>query len=96
MKPEGLKAFGFRKEEKSKIYSYENSLAEFDKSFEKIFKANKKAWQFYQTMTTTYRKITARWVMSAKQESTRLKRLNELINNCAAGKKIKAMSYGKK
>jgi hypothetical protein len=34
--------------------------------------------------------------MSAKQESTRLKRLNELINDCAAGKNIKAMSYGKK
>ena len=50
----------------------------FDKSFEKLFKANKKAWAFYQTTTPTYRKVTTRWVMSAKQESTRLKRLNEL------------------
>jgi len=96
MKPEGLKAFGFRKEEKSKIYAYENPKGEFDKSFEKLFRSNKKAWAFYQTKTPTYRKVTTRWVMSAKQESTRLKRLNELITDCAAGRNIKAMSYGKK
>ena len=96
MKPEGLKVFGFRKEEKSKIYAYENPEVEFNKSFEKLFKANKKAWAFYQTTTPTYRKITSRWVMSAKQEATRLKRLNELIPDCSAGRNIKAMSYGKK
>ena len=94
MKPEGLKAFGFRKEERSQIYAYENPEVLLDKSFEKLFKANKKAWRFFQTMTPTYRKVTSRWVMSAKQESTKLKRLNDLINDCAAGKKIKAMSYG--
>jgi len=96
MKPEGLTAFSFRKEEKSKIYAYENPKVEFDKTFEKSFKANKKAWAFYQTTTPTYRKVTTRWVMSAKQESTRLKRLKELINDCSIGKIIKAMSYGKK
>ena len=96
MKPEGLKAFGYRKEENSKIYAYENPKVEFDKSFEKSFKANKKAWEFYQTATPTYRKVTTRWVMSAMQESTKLKRLNELINACSLGKNIKAMSYGKK
>ena len=96
MKPEGLHAFSLRKENKSKIYSYENPLVSFDKSFEKLFKANKKAWAFYQATTPTYRKVTTRWVMSAKQESTRLKRLNELITDCAAGRNIKAMNYGKK
>jgi uncharacterized protein YdeI (YjbR/CyaY-like superfamily) len=96
MMPEGLKAFGFRKEQKSKIYAYENPEVILDKSFEKLFKTNKKAWQFYHSMTPTYRKVTTRWIMSAKQETTRLKRLNELIKDCAAGKNIKAMSYGKK
>ena len=46
MKPEGLHAFSLRKENKSKVYSYENPLVSFDKSFEKLFKANKKAWAF--------------------------------------------------
>ncbi|HEX9252802.1 MAG TPA: YdeI/OmpD-associated family protein [Ignavibacteriaceae bacterium] len=96
MKPEGLKAFSYRKEEKSKIYSYENQVVGFDKSYEKRFKANKQAWKYFQSTAPSYQKITTRWVMSAKQETTKLKRLNELINDCALGKKIKAMNYRKK
>lgn len=96
MKTEGLKAFGFRKESNSKIYSYENPPLEFSPEFKKIFKTNKKAWLYYQSETPTYRKVTTRWVMSAKQDSTRTRRLKELIYDSAAGKKIKAMSYGKK
>jgi uncharacterized protein YdeI (YjbR/CyaY-like superfamily) len=96
MKPEGLKAFSLRKENKSKVYSYENPPVDLDKTYKKLFKANKKAWAFYQSTTPTYRKVTTRWVMSAKQEITRLKRLNELMRDCAADKKIKSMNYGKK
>ncbi len=96
IKTEGLKAFGFRKESNSKIYSYENPPLEFSPEFKKIFKTNKKAWLYYQSETPTYRKVTTRWVMSAKQDSTRTRRLMELIYDSAAGKKIKAMSYGKK
>lgn len=96
IKPEGLHAFGLRKENRSKIYSYENSAVIFDKSNEEKFKANKQAWKHFQSMPPSYQKTTTRWVMSAKQETTRLKRLDELMRDCAAGKKIKAMSYGKK
>ena len=96
MKPEGLKAFGLRKENKSNVYSYENPIVDLDQTYKKLFKANKKAWAFYQSTTPTYRKVTTRWVMSAKQETTQLKRAEELIRDCAEGKKIKAMSYGKK
>ena len=95
MKPEGLNAFSLRKQNKSNLYSYENSLVAFEKSFEKKFKANKQAWKYFKSTAPSYQKITTRWVMSAKQETTRLKRLNELINDCALGKKIKAMNYGK-
>jgi uncharacterized protein YdeI (YjbR/CyaY-like superfamily) len=96
MKPEGLYAFGLRKVNKSKIYSYENPSVEFEKSFEKKFKANKQAWKHFKSTAPSYQKITTRWVMSAKQEVTRIKRLEELIHDCALSKKIKAMSYGKK
>jgi uncharacterized protein YdeI (YjbR/CyaY-like superfamily) len=95
MKPEGLHAFSLRKENKSKIYSYENSAVAFEKSFEKKFKANKQAWKYFKSTAPSYQKITTRWVMSAKQEVTRIKRLEELIRDCAIGKKIKAMNYGK-
>lgn len=96
MKTEGLAAFSFRKEEKSKIYAYENPAVIFDKTYEKKFKANKSAWKYFKSTTPTYQKVTTRWVMSAKQEVTRLKRLDELMQDCAAGKKIKAMNYGTK
>jgi uncharacterized protein YdeI (YjbR/CyaY-like superfamily) len=96
MKPEGLNAFSLRKENKSNIYSYENSAAASEKSFEKKFKANKQAWKYFKSTAPSYQKITTRWVMSAKQEATRIKRLEELIRDCALGKKIKAMNYGKK
>ena len=96
MKPEGLETYRFRKEEKSKIYSYENLAVIFDKTYEKKFKANKSAWKYFKSTAPIYQKTTTRWVMSAKQETTRLKRLDELIRDCTIGKKIKAMNYGKK
>lgn len=96
MKPQGLKAFGFREDKKSRVYSYENLSVSFNSSFKKKFKANKKAWQYFVSTSPSYQKITTRWVMSAKQEATRLKRLEELIRDCAEGKKIKAMNYGNK
>jgi uncharacterized protein YdeI (YjbR/CyaY-like superfamily) len=96
MKPEGLAAFSFRKEEKSKIYAYENPVKVLDKSYEKKFKSEKSAWKFFKSMAQSYQKTALRWIMSAKQEETRLKRLDELIRDCALGKKIKAMKYGKK
>ena len=96
MKPEGLRVFSLRKENKSKIYSYENPSVLFDKSYEKKFKQSKLAWKYFKSTAPSYQKITTRWVMSAKQEATRLKRLDELIRDCSVGKKIKAMNYGKK
>jgi uncharacterized protein YdeI (YjbR/CyaY-like superfamily) len=96
MKPEGLKLFQLRQEKKTRVYSYENPEAKFHKFYENKFKANKKAWKYFKSAAPSYQKTTTRWVMSAKQESTRLKRLNELILDCTTGKKIKAMRYGKK
>src|SRR5436190_8307851 len=43
MQPAGLASFEKRKEDKSKIYSYENEGRKFTQNFEKQFKANKKA-----------------------------------------------------
>jgi len=96
MKPDGLALYNLREEKKSKVYSYENRAIAFDKSFEKKFRGNKQAWNYFKSTAPTYQKTTIRWVMGAKQEETRLKRLEELIRDCALGKKIKAMNYGKK
>ncbi|MFZ2322707.1 MAG: YdeI/OmpD-associated family protein [Ignavibacteriaceae bacterium] len=96
MKPGGFELFNLRKKEKSGIYSYENTVVELEKSYEKKLKTNKKAWKCFQSTSPSYRKVTTSWVMSAKQETIRLKRLNELITAIASNQKIKAMNYGKK
>lgn len=93
MHPNGILAFEKRKEHRSRIYAYENEEVKLSAAFEQKFKANKKAWAFFQSLPPSYRSTTANWVMSAKQEATRVKRLDELINDSEAGRKIKRLSY---
>ena len=88
MQPPGLQAFSARKEYKSGIYSYEQRSERLDKPYEERFRKNKKAWEFFQAQTPSYRKTVNWWVVSAKKEETRLKRLDELIERSAQGEKI--------
>jgi uncharacterized protein YdeI (YjbR/CyaY-like superfamily) len=85
MYPAGFASFEKRKEAKSRIYSHENEETEFSPVFKKQFKANKKAWGYFQLLAPSYKKISKHWVMSAKQETTQLKRLNELITDSEKG-----------
>jgi uncharacterized protein YdeI (YjbR/CyaY-like superfamily) len=81
MKPTGLKAFAARNPEKSGIYSFENSTTKLSASCEKEFKAHKEAWEFFQAQPPGYQRTASFWVMSAKKEETRLRRLARLIGN---------------
>jgi len=85
MQPAGLASFEKRTESKSKIYSYEKDKVDLTQDFKKQFKANKKAWDYFLSLAPSYRKVSAHWVMSAKQEMTKIKRLNQLISDSAAG-----------
>ncbi len=91
MKPEGIAAFEKRSEERSGIYSFEQKGIQLDKHFEKDFKANEKAWKFFQSQPPSYQKPAIWWVMSAKQQATRLNRFNTLIDDSEAGKRIKQL-----
>lgn len=89
MKPEGIEAYKRRKEHKSKVYSYEQKIIQLDKSYEDKFKKNKKAWKFFnEKLAPSYKKSSIRWVMSAKQEKTRLTRLEVLVDSSAKGERI--------
>ncbi|MCE3075704.1 YdeI/OmpD-associated family protein [Chryseobacterium gwangjuense] len=88
MTPEGLKAFELRKEEKSGIYSHEKELATLNPEFEKQFKANKKAWEFFNNQAPSYKKVMLHWIMQAKQEKTRLSRLEKTIRESELGKRV--------
>jgi len=88
MCPSGLKVFESRDKEKSEKYSFERANVKLNSNYEKQFKANKKAWEFFQSMPPSYKKVTALWIMSAKQEETRLRRLGQLIQDSENRQKI--------
>ena len=88
MQPAGLKAFHAREESNSRIYAYENRGVPFDPALEERFRANEKAWDFFQAQPPGYRKTSTYWVMSAKQEPTRLRRLDQLIADSENGRRI--------
>ena len=85
MTPAGLAAYKKRTEAKSRVYTYESVSHAFDKALEKKFRANKKAWAFFQVQPPYYRKLMTGWVNGAKQEETRLRRLDKLIKACESG-----------
>jgi uncharacterized protein YdeI (YjbR/CyaY-like superfamily) len=89
MRPAGIKAFELRKEEKSRIYAYENrKSAILGKAEEKQFRARSKAWDFFQRQPEGYRKLMNWWVISAKREQTRQTRLEKLIAASDAGRRM--------
>jgi uncharacterized protein YdeI (YjbR/CyaY-like superfamily) len=85
MYPAGLEIFEKRRDKNSNGYSSKDVEVKFSSELEKQFKANKKAWTFFQSLPSSYRKPSVNWVMSAKQETTKLKRLNQLITESQAG-----------
>jgi uncharacterized protein YdeI (YjbR/CyaY-like superfamily) len=89
VRPAGLKAFAARAAEKSGIYAYENrDAAELDAAAEAQFRANPVAWDFFQAQAPSYRRTAIWWVISAKQEATRQKRLATLIDDSANGNRL--------
>ncbi|MFY0481067.1 YdeI/OmpD-associated family protein [Flavobacterium sp. PLA-1-15] len=88
MTPAGMQAFELRKDHLSKVYSFENDAPELDEDLAAIFKVNKKAWEFFNQQPTSYKKITIHWIVTAKQEATRLSRLNKTITASEEGKRI--------
>jgi uncharacterized protein YdeI (YjbR/CyaY-like superfamily) len=85
MLPAGLESFAKRSEARSKIYPHENEDIELAPTFKKQFVANKKAWKYFQELAPSYRKLSARWIMTAKQEATQVKRLEQIIADSEAG-----------
>ena len=88
MHPTGLKAFASATDN-SRVHSYqERNAAKFAARDEKTFHANEAAWEFFQSRPPGYRRTTTFWVISAKKEVTRQKRLATLIAVSASGKVI--------
>jgi len=88
MQPAGLKAFAAREENRSGIYSYEQRTVDLPNPYAKRMKQNQAAWRFFKTQSDYYRKSMNWWILSAKREETRLKRLDRLIERSAQQQQI--------
>jgi len=80
MHPAGLAVFNDRNPARTNLYSFEQTDHQLRPDYEKKFKSNKGAWKFFEERPPSYRKPAIHWVMSAKQEETRLRRLDQLIH----------------
>jgi uncharacterized protein YdeI (YjbR/CyaY-like superfamily) len=88
----GLAAFEKRDEARARQYSYERENVKFDAASEERFRRNKKAWEFFRAQPRGYQQLHTWWVVSAKREETRLKRLAVLIQASAEGRRLDPMT----
>ncbi len=95
MQPAGLRAFEQRTADNSSIYAYENAPRELTADAEKKFRAKKNAWTFFSEQPPSYRRVAIYWVMSAKKEETRARRLATLIEDSAHGRRLAAYTLKK-
>lgn len=88
MRPEGMELFNSRKDVQD--YSAQSRNVQFDSAYEQLFMEHQVAREQFSHFAPSYRRDAVWWVMSAKKEETRLRRLNLLISSSAQGQKVPA------
>jgi uncharacterized protein YdeI (YjbR/CyaY-like superfamily) len=89
MTPAGRRAFEARTPERTGVYSFElETAAALDADEEQRLRANAKAAAFFDAQPSWYRRTSIHWVISAKRDDTRRRRLEQLIADSAQGRTI--------
>jgi uncharacterized protein YdeI (YjbR/CyaY-like superfamily) len=84
----GLEAYARRDPKRTGIYSFENEPHKLAPAYEKKFRQNKSAWKFFEEQAPYYKRLMIFRIMSGKKEETRLRRLQQLIETSAQGKRV--------
>jgi uncharacterized protein YdeI (YjbR/CyaY-like superfamily) len=97
IRPAGLRAYDERREAKTGIYSYEQrEAAELPPEYVERLRANAAAWEFWTSRPPSYRKAAVWWVVSAKKEETRERRLARLIEDSEKGRTVPPLTSPKR
>jgi uncharacterized protein YdeI (YjbR/CyaY-like superfamily) len=89
MRPAGLRAFEARTEARSGVYSFEQrESAKLPPEYEQRLKAEPAAWDWWSASAPSYRKTATFWVVSAKKEETRERRIDQLVEHSARGERV--------
>ena len=85
----GLAAYEARSAERTGVYSFERrEPARLEQAEEDEFRARPAAWEFFEAQPPSYRRTALHWVVSAKREETRSRRLAQLIEDSGAGRRL--------
>jgi uncharacterized protein YdeI (YjbR/CyaY-like superfamily) len=95
MRPAGLAAFEARTAANTAIYSYERAGAAFSPDEEARLQTNPAAWADWEARPPSYRRAVTHWVTSAKGAATRERRLEALMADSAAGRKVGPMRWSR-
>jgi uncharacterized protein YdeI (YjbR/CyaY-like superfamily) len=96
MRPPGLAAYERRDDTLTRRYSFERETAVLAPGQVRAFRANRPAWEFFRAQAPYYRRLMAWWVISAKRDETRAKRLAALIATSARGERIPLVKPAKR
>ena len=88
MQPAGLEAYARRDPKRTGIYSFENEPVQLSPDYEKQFRQNRKAWEFFEAQPPYYKKLVIHRTMSGKKEETRIRKLHQLIESSEKGVRL--------
>lgn len=89
MRPAGLAAFERRDGKKPTRYSFEQQHGGLSAEYQARLEADAAARRYFESQPPGYRRTAAWWVMSAKKEETRARRFETLLEDCAAGRRLR-------
>ena len=90
MRPAGEAAFAARREDRTAIYTYERRHeAELDPEQRAVLDAVPAAAAFFDAQPPGYRRLAIHWIVSARRPETRERRLAQLVEDSAAGLRLK-------
>jgi uncharacterized protein YdeI (YjbR/CyaY-like superfamily) len=95
MMPAGLHIHSVRDPAKAGIYAFENSSRKLAVDEERRFKLEKKAWDFFQKQAPSYQRTAIWWIVNAKKDETRARRLSLLIKDSANERKLARFTWSK-
>jgi uncharacterized protein YdeI (YjbR/CyaY-like superfamily) len=97
IEPAGVKAYRRRTDGNTGRYSFEQETpATLPDDYLARLRADAAAWADWRSRPPGYRKQVSHWVMSAKRESTRARRLEALIEDSAGGRRVKPLRLERK
>jgi uncharacterized protein YdeI (YjbR/CyaY-like superfamily) len=91
MRPPGEAAYALRRADRTAVYSFEND-AELDDASLAALRAQPGAIEFWDAQPMGYRRSAAHWIAGAKRDETRAKRLAMLVQSCARGERLVALT----